>query len=139
MARVNIHIATQGMRAMENDFGLLASPAPIDDAKARMSTLAELAATSAQSVIPVDDGDYRRPAGTLRDSARWSISNETADYWEFSFTVGTNDDAAPYAKWVLYKGLAAGRGDYLEPLDAMESRIEEAMNQAFDDVFGTGE
>lgn len=134
----NIYIKTEGMRQMENDFGLLATPVPIDYAKEDLSEHAKSSFDAVRASIPEDSGDARRPGGSLKASARYEM-NDLGDRWELTLMVGTEDDEVPYAKWVLYKNIDKPGGDYLAPMDEFEILGDRAMNLPFDSVFGTGE
>jgi hypothetical protein len=138
MTRAKLFIVTEGMEQMENDFARMATPEPIETSKERLSETFKIGFEAVQASIPEDEGDYRRPAGTLRDSARYEVTSADGE-WTGTIAVGTEDDEAPYAKWVLYKNIDKPGGDYLEPMDEAESRMEEAMNAGFDEVFGTGD
>lgn len=138
MATQDIFIFTEGMHGMENDFEQLSTPVPFDYAKEDLGEHAKASFDAVRASIPADEGDKRRPGGTLRDSARYEM-NDLGDRWEFTLMVGTDDDEVPYAKWVLYKNIDKPGGDYLAPMDEFEILADRTVNVPFDTVFGTGE
>lgn len=104
----------------------------------RLSEALEAGFEGTQIAVPVSRGDYRRPAGALRDSGRVH-SGYGLGVWTGEVAYGHEDDRLPYAAWVYYKQLDKGQPTYLDPMDAEVPLMEEIVNEPFDEVFGRTE
>jgi hypothetical protein len=135
MARKGVYIVVQGLENMVRDFEQLTTPEPYERGREALNAALRVGFEGTQMAVPVGTGDYRRPAGALRDSGR-SSSEFDGDTWAGSVTYGTHDDVMPYAVWARWKHLKNAGVDYMEPMDDATDDFERAMNAPFDDVFG---
>jgi hypothetical protein len=129
-------IITEGLSQMIRDFERLAGPEPIERGKQALNDALHAAFAATQAAVPTDDGDYRRPAGALRDSGRVR-SEWDGEQWAGEVTFGTEDDRMPYAVWARWKHLHKTGDDYMAPMDDAAPEFERAMNEPFDDVWNT--
>lgn len=85
-----------------------------------------------EAMVPVDAGDKRRPAGSLKASGQVFTTMPTDDYWTGEISYGTEDAAGvPYAQWTLEKDRK--RGEYfMGPTYAAEEAITRVIEQGFE-------
>ena len=132
---MGIEIFVDGLKEMVRDFERLASGEPLKFAVPRLDKALGTAFAATQAAVPTDDGDYRRPAGALRDSGRATTGFE-GDEWTGEIRYGTEDDALPYAVWAEWKHYDKTGEDYMgDPIKATEHEFTDAVNAYFDAVF----
>jgi len=134
--KVSLHISVTGLDGMTNDFARLTTPEPYEAGSHALNAALRTGFEATQMAVPVGTGDARRPAGSLRDSGRFE-SEFDGEEWTGSISYGTNDDALPYAQWVMWRNVNKGKENYLyDPMDEATELFDHAVNAPFNDVFG---
>ena len=128
-------ILVDGLDAMTNDFERLAEQTIYDDAAESFSNAVRIGFEGTQALVPVGEGDARRPSGSLRDSGRFS-NDWDGEEWSGSVEYGTNDDVLPYAVWARWKHHRKTGVDFMQPLDDISPLMESALDQPWRDVMG---
>lgn len=132
---VSLRIEVEGLFGMVNDFGQLAGPRPYEAAHEKLNAALAEGFTNTQALVPVGEGDYRRPAGALRDSGDYT-SAMADDVWTGSVHYGTEDDRLPYAVWARWKHHRHTGVDFLgDGMDDATPAFDRGVDTPWREVF----
>lgn len=116
-------ISVLGLDEMIQTFARLEASEP--EVKSRLDRLVEETFQQSQALVPVDEGDERRPAGALKKSGR-VIPIHTPGHWESTVEYGTESDELPYAQWAIEHGV-----NYMEPFGEIGDRFYDIADSFF--------
>lgn len=132
------YLDVNGLGGMQRDFSRLEAREPMPETIAKMDAALASGFAATQAAVPVDEGDDRRPAGSLKAPGR-ATSYQDLDTWHGEIAYGSDDDVMPYAVWAEWKHFDETGVDYMEGAHAAVPAMDRAVDEYFTHVFPDAE